>query len=198
MVAFSAATRSLVPALDDRILVLTDERCRLTDQIVVVVRSIPKLLHQVQCPSLAHAHNPTMILSVCDQSTYLASGKVSPLPATQLVLAAAAFFKPYPYNKKDYFQVCLLMLAHSPAEASPMGTVILSRIDEKGEKEDREHSLLLQIGGDSLLAISSVVMGTPHERPVALDLLWKVQFTLYHNPFSQSSATKASVEIFLQ
>ncbi|DBB13695.1 TPA: hypothetical protein ACH3X3_000713 [Trebouxia sp. C0006] len=93
---------------------------------------------------------------------------------TQFITSAAAFFKPYPYNKKDYFQVCLLMLAHSPAEASPMGTVILSRIDEKGEKEDREHSLLLQIGGDSLLAISSVVMGTPHERPVALDLLWKV------------------------
>ncbi|DBB04512.1 TPA: hypothetical protein ACH3X1_012606 [Trebouxia sp. C0004] len=90
------------------------------------------------------------------------------------ITSAAVFFKPYPYNKNDYFQVCLLMLAHSPAEASPLGTVILSRIDEKGEKEDREHSLLLQIGGDSLLAISSVVMGTPHERPVALDLLWKV------------------------
>ena len=184
VVAFSAATRTLVPARDDRILVLTDERCRLTGQIVVVVRSIPKLLHQVQCPLLAYAHNPTNLLSMCDQSTHLAFGKVSSLPATHLMFAAAAFFKPYPYNKKDYFQVCLLMLAHSPAEASPMGTVILSRIDEKGEKEDREHSLLLQIGGDSLLAISSVVMGTPHERPVALDLLWKVQFTLYCNSSS--------------
>jgi hypothetical protein len=114
------------------------------------------------------------------------------------MFAAAAFFKPYPYNKKDYFQVCLLMLAHSPAEASPLGTVILSRIDEKGEKEDREHSLLLQIGGDSLLAISSVVMGTPHERPVALDLLWKVPFTLYHDSVSQCSTTKSSVKRFLQ
>ncbi len=90
------------------------------------------------------------------------------------------------------------MLAHSPAEASPLGTVILSRIDEKGEKEDREHSLLLQIGGDSLLAISSVVMGTPHERPVALDLLWKVPFTLYHDSVSQCSTTQSSVKRFLQ
>jgi len=70
VVAFSAATRTVVPAPDDRILVLTDERCRLTGQIAVVVRSIPKLLHQVQCPSLAHAHNSTILLTMCDQSTH--------------------------------------------------------------------------------------------------------------------------------
>lgn len=57
-----------------------------------------------------------------------------------------------------------------------MGTIILSRVDEQGEKEDREHALLLQIGGDSLIAISSVVLETSQQRPVALDLLWKVRF----------------------
>ncbi len=66
------------------------------------------------------------------------------------------------------------MLAHSQADSVPMGTVILSRVDENGEKMDRENALLLQIGGDSLLAISSVVLDTPQSRPVALDLLWKV------------------------
>ena len=70
VVAFSAATRTVFPAPDDRILVLTDERCRLAGQIVVVVRSIPKLLHQVHCSSLAHAHNPTTLFSMCDQSTH--------------------------------------------------------------------------------------------------------------------------------
>lgn len=67
------------------------------------------------------------------------------------------------------------MLAHSPTDSSPMGTIILSRVDEQGEKEDREHALLLQIGGDSLIAISSVVLETSQQRPVALDLLWKVR-----------------------
>lgn len=94
-----------------------------------------------------------------------------------MIFAAAASYKPYPYNKKDYFKVCLLMLAHSSPETA-LGTIILSRIDEQGDKEDREHALLLQIGGDSLLAITGVVMGTLHQRPVALDLLWKVPFML--------------------
>ena len=70
VVAFSAATRTVVPATDDRILVLTDERCRLTGPIAVVVRNIPNLSHQVQRPSLAHAHKPTMLFSMCDQSTH--------------------------------------------------------------------------------------------------------------------------------
>lgn len=91
-----------------------------------------------------------------------------------LVVSAAASYKPYSYNQRDYHQVCLLMLAHSPTDSSPMGTIILSRVDEQGEKEDREHALLLQIGGDSLIAISSVVLETSQQRPVALDLLWKV------------------------
>ena len=91
-----------------------------------------------------------------------------------LMSAASASYKPYPFNLKDYHQVCLLMLAHSSVESVPMGTVILSRVNKHGEKEDREHALVMQISGDSLVAISSIVIDTPHARPVALELLWKV------------------------
>ena len=90
-------------------------------------------------------------------------------------VCALAALKPYPYQQKDYFQVDLLLLAEE-AEYSggSVGAAILARLDEYGERIDRQYSLILQIGGDSLLALRSLQENVPLERPLALNVLWKV------------------------
>lgn len=66
------------------------------------------------------------------------------------------------------------MVAASPDSSVPSGNIILARTNERGDKTDREHSLVLAIGGDSVLAISGLVSGAAPHRPIALDLLWMV------------------------
>ncbi|KAL3148350.1 hypothetical protein ABBQ38_013807 [Trebouxia sp. C0009 RCD-2024] len=92
------------------------------------------------------------------------------------VTLITALYKPYPYNQKDYFPVDLLLLAEE-AEYSGgrgVGAAVLARLDEYGERTDREYSLILQIGGDSLAALQSIHENFPVQRPLALNLLWKV------------------------
>ena len=67
------------------------------------------------------------------------------------------------------------MVAASPDSSVPSGNIILARANDLGEKTDRENSLVLAIGGDALLAISGLVSGAEQQRPIALDLLWKVR-----------------------
>lgn len=89
--------------------------------------------------------------------------------------ALAALHKPYPYQQKDYFPVDLLLLAEE-AEYSGgrVGAAVLARLDEYGQKTDRQHSLILQIGGDTLAALQYQQENIPVQRPMSLNLLWKV------------------------
>ena len=70
----------------------------------------------------------------------------------------------------------LLLLAEE-AEYSGgrgVGAAVLGRLDEYGERTDKQYSLILQIGGDSLAALQSIHENFPVQRPLALNLLWKV------------------------
>lgn len=80
----------------------------------------------------------------------------------------------YPYDSNDFHRVCLAMVAAAPDSSAPTGNIILARSNDRGDKQDRENSLVLAIGGDALLAISGLVSGAEPQRPIALDLLWKV------------------------
>ena len=95
-----------------------------------------------------------MIATVKHGTCLLGSLLVWNVYRAQRLRALAALHKPYPYQQKDYFPVDLLLLAEE-AEYSGgrVGAAILARLDEYGQKTDRQHSLILQIGGDTLAAL---------------------------------------------
>ena len=92
----------------------------------------------------------------------------------QHFLLGSAAKQLYPYDSNDFHRVCLAMVVAASDSSAPSGNIILARANDRGEKTDRENSLVLAIGGDALVAIGGLVSKAEPQRPIALDLLWKV------------------------
>ncbi|GAB4822430.1 hypothetical protein N2152v2_009476 [Parachlorella kessleri] len=59
--------------------------------------------------------------------------------------------------------------------ASAEGFLLLMRVDAGGELVDEEKGLVLAVGGDTMRSISQATQHKgPHDRPLALDLLWSI------------------------
>lgn len=56
--------------------------------------------------------------------------------------------------------------------AASQGTVLLSKEDE--DKNTASRALVLFVGGDTLNALAQLVQGQHSQRPLTLDLLWKI------------------------
>lgn len=54
------------------------------------------------------------------------------------------------------------------------GFLLLMRQDEREQRTDEARALLVSVGGDALAGIVFEVQGRSGERPLALDLLWRV------------------------
>lgn len=149
-----------------------------------VIASFIMNLGQVLITSLYNMYGSSLIDQLLQQGCTPLRGLTCALPflhmtiaCKQTLLACAA--KVYPYDSDDFHRVCLSMVAASPDSSVPSGNIILARTTERGDKTDQEHSLVLAIGGDSLLAISGLVSGAVQHRPIALDLLWKASVHIY-------------------
>lgn len=83
--------------------------------------------------------------------------------------------KRFDFAAGDFHQVSLQSVHQQSATGTPSGTVLLSRTDERGETPLPERQCVaIGIGGDSLIAIINKLTDRRSERPMSLDLLWRV------------------------
>jgi bifunctional DNase/RNase len=89
-----------------------------------------------------------------------------------LVPRASSQEEPFPFKEDDYHRMALRFV-HTGGN-SPFGCLLFARRDSAGAIEDEHRGLVMTVGGDTLMAIASLLAGKEDVRPLSINLLWRI------------------------
>lgn len=123
---------------------------------------------------LWHAARRRLDAAKCNSSAaFLYRGARCSRHRSRQLMTTLAGFQLFPFDEKDYYRAHLQIVQASDPMGIKEGTLVFMKEGETLHERNK-NALVLSVAGDTLAGITNQIQRLNTERPMALDLLWKV------------------------